>query len=488
MEGLGYNLVGESIKVRKNFYTMGKILAPILLVLVSGAAWAQTPPQEKTPAVAKQQRYAILIGVETYTNISPSFQGPNQDVCSLRKTLISAGKFEAKNILVLTNTYDREDACSDVPKYRPSHAEVRKRVRMFLSKIPNGSLLLFSFSGHGRLYKNESFLMLEDSDEQNKRPMRAVGLSELRATLLSSSSRAKDVILLLDACRDSASGDAKEALKSGDRDLFAGKRSNLGKTLSVFFSTSAGHFSYIRSHNPISYFSWGLIRGLTGDAANSKGLVTLGALGDYLKGELPEMVNFDFVTTGVRKQQQTETLFLPKGKGAEELIISDVSSESSHRFSYFYSVEVLLSPKDANGLSLSPQHLDALAPTQSAFMNQQFPFKTASLTPLGVITVKYDRGNPEDVARWDYYVRVSNHFAQQHRSFVLCPNHPNVPDIPYSPERDHRKPEIVTYVKDGSLFIDMSIMFGHWRRFLSDFDYFSEEPEKYGHARFNQCF
>lgn len=424
--------------------------------------------------VASQSRYAFLVGVEDYDAIN-TLNGPVKDICALREVLISAAGFQPENILVLA----RPNSCRNTESFPPTQLEFKMRLREFTSKIPKGSFFLLAFSGHGIVSNNESFLMLQNSSLIDGKPKDAVKVKEFKEIL--ESSQAEHTLILLDACRNAVDEDDQNrpVLEPELMDSF--QLDSLGKqtqSVSILFSASLKEKSYIRSYEPISYFIWAVIKGLLGEAADEKGQVKTGKLAEYVKKEVPNLVRYDMIK-GSRQQNPSSRSY---GKDAENLVIANIPLPN-YRFTY--TVEIVLKPKTLLGKFLSHQHTDYVSQRLSKSIDDMFPLNVIEVIPaLAPISVRYFNADSKTISEMDYLVRMTFHFGKQHRSFILCPQSPQIPD------GEGLRPEIKTYLSEDkqTLTVDALHAFALWGRAIGDLMIEAEEnPPKAESITFSNC-
>jgi anti-sigma B factor antagonist len=370
-----------------------------------------TAPGTEEPHI--ENRYALLVGVEAYDEIS-SLNGPVRDICALREALISVGKFRPENIFVLA----RDSACggrSTVPTKEAFLSTLGK----LTSTMTKGDLFLLAFSGHGVVARNKSFLMFEDSRVSDVgTPENAFAVADLKTTVQSKQFRANHVVILLDACRNSFPTVADNSkLNSALVDDFTFNASN-DKSVSILFSAGVSERSYIRSYQPISYFTWAVIKALLGEAADNTGKVRLADLAEYVKKEVPLLVGLDFLS-GAGKNNSQHPTFRSFGAAGPNLMLAEIKSST---YNYTYTVEVVLKPMTAAKKSLSHQHFDIISPRLSKSLDNMFPLNVTEARPaLAPITLKYSRGTLNADTKLDYLVRMTFHFGKWHLAYIFCP-------------------------------------------------------------------
>lgn len=473
----------------KSFLAVLSVPAALLALMASDPARAYTAGAQQA-APAAETRYALLVGVENYKKVGGFTGGPNRDVCTLRRVLITVAGFKPENITVLATP----GSCPKVETVEPTKEAFDRALGRLTNAMPRGSLFLLAFSGHGVKQGAESYLLMQDSTRVGtSAPTRAVAVGALAATLARSRVPPERVLLLLDACRDSGnSGGAVTGSRPASlKRAFAGR---VGKpegvrTVSVLYSASPGEKSFVRSTGPVSIFTWAIIRGLIGEAAEADGQIKVGRLAEYVEKEVPELRRFDLLRMGAERrrpdsaglQQQPQAEHF--GVGAGDYVLARAPLP---RLSFFYSVEAFILPKSPAGKQAGTLvHKDLVSPRPLNFLDETLPLDVDLVeAPLTVIKIPYTEQVEGEVATWDYLVRFTFHYGRWHKSFIFCPSSPQVP------ERGNA--EIKTYFADGALVVDALRSFSMWGHCLRDVDACLGEDEenvglKISYTRHTNC-
>jgi len=225
-------------------------------------AGAEQPagPRAESEAPAGHKR-AILVGVNDYAELS-DLRYSERDILLLRDRLVAAG-FPAANVVVLS---DRAEAGA----LRPFKANVQEQLRAMLGAAGPDDLVVFAFSGHGLEWQGASYLC----------PIEA-RLDDPRATLLSleelyqglSAAKARQKVMLIDACRGDPQPGGQKALVRATDSLaaFARSLSAAPQGLIVVSSCTPGQVSIeddALGHGVFMYF---VLRGLEGEADRDGG-------------------------------------------------------------------------------------------------------------------------------------------------------------------------------------------------------------------------
>jgi hypothetical protein len=454
----------------------------VTIVLFASAAWGKDAANS-TKALGRgsappNSRFALLVGIEQYEGI-PSLPGPNKDVCVLREVLVSAAGFRPENVTVLAH----RKSCPKVSTLAPTSSIFLRSLRGLISKMPPRSSLLIAFSGHGFSKDGESFLLMQDSVQLKGAFTKTVKVSDLVKTILDNSRSLDNLLLLIDACRDSTG--VSNGMSRGPESEQAFKQISTYRNLrsaSIIFSADLGEQSYVRSTGPVSFFTWAIIRGLIGEAADANGVITVGSLAQYVEKEVPELLRFDFLSDKKGHQQHPKSLSY--GEKPLEFVIATVPLPKTR---FFYSVEAFIVPQSAEGkIVLTPQHEDLVSPRPLGSLDETLPLDVIEVKPLTLITLPYRKKIDRSVDNWEYLVRMTFHYGRWHRSFILCRSSPQIPVQPNAPD-------IKTYFENGTLVIDALKSFAQWGNCLRDPEACFREGEedsvpKIEYKRITGCF
>jgi formylglycine-generating enzyme required for sulfatase activity len=276
----------------------------------------QNTPQTVLPE--KSERYALLIGVDRYEDpqINP-LQGAANDARAVKNALVQYAGFPADQVFLLT---------SDQPSLRqPTRGNILRRLSNLKAAISQSGLLLFFFAGHGIQQKDQGFLLCSDSQLSGDLALlreTALNVDSLRRYIRETGVR--QVILILDACRNEPGGRSLADNPLGEAMVNAlnfDVRNREVEAFVTFYASAIGHRAFEFMEKKQGYFSWFLVQGLSGAAANERGEVTLASLIHYLQEQVPKRVLLDL---GVGREQKPFVNF--EGYRAEELVLTSVPS------------------------------------------------------------------------------------------------------------------------------------------------------------------
>lgn len=302
------------------------LLFPLLAALSAPRAQAQgitTTAQNKNAGAqaaapslpAKQKRYALVIGVDKYTSDTQitTLGGASNDARSLADALVRYAGFPADQVILLA---------SDQPAERqPTRGQILRRLSNLASVVPKDGLLLFSFAGHGMERGGQAFLLPSDAqagDDPVLLEQTAINVLNIRDWVKKSGVR--QVLLILDACRNDPGGRAEAdnpLTQTYTRGFNFDTRNREVEAFATLYATAIGYRAYEFREKRQGYFTWALVEGLKGSAANARGEVTLASLVNYLQERVPKQVSLDL---GAGKVQRPFAVV--EGYKADELVIS----------------------------------------------------------------------------------------------------------------------------------------------------------------------
>lgn len=250
-------------------------------------------PISKLPA--KEKRWALIIGVDTYQkDISPLY-GTVNDAKALRDVLIKYAGFTNERIILMTTDSNDSDLI-------PTKGNIIDQLEKLSRVVPEDGLILFSFSGHGVSIGSDAFIVPADGRiYQSADYMRERAIDVLRIKRAIQNTKVKQVIMFLDACRNNpvrAKGDVDNNLTPAYAKGFSFETRNQNiEAYATLYATSFGDRAYEflnkKTNKYRGYFSYAIEEGFKGSAANEKGEVTLGSLIRYIGDTVKERVRIN---------------------------------------------------------------------------------------------------------------------------------------------------------------------------------------------------
>lgn len=296
-------------------------------------AQTQSPATNTSPTTSSPQangvtalpvsakRWALVIGVDKYQDpqISP-LKGSDNDARMIANALVRYAGFPQDQVILLS---------TDQPMERqPTRVNILRRLSNLSTAVPKDGLLLVSFAGHGMERGGQAFLLPADaqiSDQISFLEETAISMTRVKERIKETG--VGQVLLLLDACRNDPGGraDAPNNLTNAYTSAFNfDTRNREVQAFATVYATGIGQRAYEYTEKKQGYFSWAVVEGLKGGAANDKGEVTLSQLVKYVQDTVPKRLAIDLGST---KQQKPFAVI--EGYRADELVVAVTNSASN---------------------------------------------------------------------------------------------------------------------------------------------------------------
>lgn len=276
-------------------------------------------PQKALPVKAK--RWALVVGVDLYVDPQiSSLRGAANDARTLADALIKYSGFPPDQVILLA---------TDQPAERqPTRVNLLRRLSNLAAAVPKDGLLLISFSGHGMERGGHAFLLPSDaqiSDQISFLEDTAISVNRVRELIKGTG--VAQVMVLLDACRNDPGGraDAPNPLSEAYVQGFNfDVRNREVQAFATIYATGVGQRAFEYTERKQGYFTWAIVEGLKGSAANSQGEVTLSELVKFVQDAVPKRIAIDL--GGGKQQRPFATI---EGYKAEELVLSAPGAKAS---------------------------------------------------------------------------------------------------------------------------------------------------------------
>jgi hypothetical protein len=267
----------------------------------------------------KQKRWGLVIGVDRYADTQiTTLGGSSNDAKSIADALVRYAGFPKDQVILLS---------SDQPAERqPTRGNILRRLSNLASVIPPDGLLFLSFAGHGMERSNQAFLLPSDAQVSNDVDLleqTAINVAQIKDRIRRTG--VKQVVLVLDACRNDPVGRAnadnpltETYVKGFNFDV----HNREVTAFATLYATAVGERAYEYTEKRQGYFTWELVEGLKGAAANDKGEITLSALLTYVQDRVPKHVSADL---GSGKEQRPFADI--GGYQADQLVIAVASQQ-----------------------------------------------------------------------------------------------------------------------------------------------------------------
>jgi hypothetical protein len=313
------------MKARTLVTTSVSQVVPALLLIIIGAlvpcpVGAQadralgisSKPVNALPLNSK--RYAIVIGVDQYADTQiTTLGGASNDAKALADALVNYAGFPAEQVTLLASNQPAER--------QPTRGNILRRLSNLAAVVPSDGLLLLSFAGHGMERGGQAFLLPSDAQVSNDVELleqTAINVTQVKDRIKKIG--VTQVLLVLDACRNDPVGRANAdnpMTAAYTRGFNFDLRNREVQAFATLYATEVGRRAYEYKEKRQGYFTWVLVEGLAGAAANEKGEVTLANLVKYLQERVPKRVLQDL---GTGKDQKPFAVI--EGYRADELVIS----------------------------------------------------------------------------------------------------------------------------------------------------------------------
>lgn len=251
----------------------------------------------RTRTAENPANFALVIGVEKYSNDLPEAQFAERDAQAVKRHLLAMG-YPERNIKMLQGS-------------RAVRSSLEAYLEDWLPKNvkADGNVFVY-FSGHGAPdpESGQAYLMPWDGDPAYL-SRTAYPLKRLYGSL--KALKAKRVLVALDSCFSGAGG--RSVLTRGTRPLVnkvdLGAAADVGK-LVVFTASDANQISGILDSQGHGLFTYFFLKGLDGAAADAQGGVSAKGLHDYLAPKVADEAN---------RGNRTQSPMLLTGEGLAEV-------------------------------------------------------------------------------------------------------------------------------------------------------------------------
>ena len=240
-----------------------------------------------TSLPAKAKRWALVIGVDRYRdgNISP-LRGAANDAGTLATALKQYAGFPPDQVVLLA---------TDQPEERqPTRINILAYLSNLASAVPKDGLLLVSFAGHGIERGGQAYLIPSDARLTNDVSLleeSAISVERMHNRIRAAN--VAQVMILLDACRNDPGGraDAPNLLTEAyTRGFNFDVRNREVQAFATLYATAVGQRAYEYQEKKQGYFTWAIVEGMKGGAANERGEVTLARLVGYVQDVVPKRI------------------------------------------------------------------------------------------------------------------------------------------------------------------------------------------------------
>jgi tetratricopeptide (TPR) repeat protein len=260
-------------------------------VLLFIAFLALLVPVKASASAESSNKYAIIVGIDDYED---------QEVTRLHCAVSDAKAMNA--LLIKRLGFDEERIFLFTSDQKGKAAAKRGNIAVALGNIqtaikPGGSFIFF-FSGHGIAMEGENFLLTQEAIPTNRVSLEETALKVSRVREYIEKMQADKVLLIVDACRIDPGGKKGGARNLMGEDFARGliiKTANAEKgnparirAAATLFSCSKGESSYEWTEKNNGFFTYFLLKGIQGEAADGSGRVTLNSLESYISQKVKD--------------------------------------------------------------------------------------------------------------------------------------------------------------------------------------------------------
>ncbi len=242
-----------------------------LLVASSVTILAQDEPRQIVREGAGPQRWALLVGVNDYSELQ-DLRYCSRDMQALAEKLIASG-FPEEHVFLLHN--EAKEA-----RFQPFKTNIEKQLELVLTLAEEDDLIVLAFSGHGMHAGGSSYLC--PAEARAKDPAGTmVSVNGIYERLTKCKAALK--VMVVDACRNDPRPEGeKSADPKADAAAIAREFQRPPDGVVVLASCAEHQVSWEDADFQHGVFVNFLLKGLSGEAdGNRNGRVSLGELYEY---------------------------------------------------------------------------------------------------------------------------------------------------------------------------------------------------------------
>ncbi|MDP6999898.1 MAG: SUMF1/EgtB/PvdO family nonheme iron enzyme, partial [Candidatus Poribacteria bacterium] len=288
---------------------MKRLLTALLLTLLVGLPLAA-------------EKYALLVGINDYQNDIGALKYCVADVEAFGQALIQLAAYKPRNIHLMTDRMSGPDL--------PEANNVILRLENLSAQLQARDSLIFYFAGHGISTPDQSYLLALDSDTASARILKrsAIPLQEVREIL--SEVKAQQLLTIIDACREdpTAGRSNRDNLLSQDFARAVKVQPGVGRSgqpavSATLYACSVGERAYEWAEKGHGVFSYYLLQGLKGEAANAEGDVSINDLAAYTQQKVVEWAQ--------SRRGKEQTPWLDQSGGAKLVLVEKEAKQEEKK-------------------------------------------------------------------------------------------------------------------------------------------------------------
>lgn len=258
-------------------------LTLIVMGVVAGSEITADPVQAG-------ERYAFLVGVQTY--VRPELRPlrfSDNDIGTLAQLLQERG-YRSGNLLTLSQTRATRDV-----RFTPFRENIFTELRLFARLMQPEDSLVVALAGHGLQFRGEESVYFCPCDADISRRTSLIAIEDLYE-LLRTECRARNIVLLIDACRnDPLSNAARDRAEVTLETATRPQEIPVPRGMASFFSCSPGEQAFESPTLKHGVFFHHVIDGIRGSAdLDSNGEITLTELHASITGKVQKFAFREF--------------------------------------------------------------------------------------------------------------------------------------------------------------------------------------------------
>ncbi len=265
-------------------------------------------------SLAVAEKYALLVGINDYQGDISPLRYCVADVEAFGQALVETAGFKSDNVYLMTSQM--------TGRQQPTHVNVIRQLSLLSERVKPEDTFIFYFSGHGITKAGQSFLLTTNSDTTTKDTLTITAVNLNQAKEILSRVQAQQLLTVIDACRndpDSGRGEEDNLLTNDFSRGFKIKRDQVQAgtpgVSATLYACAVGERAYEWPEKQHGVFSYYLLEGLNGKAANTNGEVVVTDLADYTQRKVVQWAE------DVRGKKQTP--WLDQSGGAKLILVEN---------------------------------------------------------------------------------------------------------------------------------------------------------------------
>ncbi len=235
---------------------------------------------------AQAEKWAILVGIDHYEdpNIT-DLRCAVADVTAFKEVLTDQKIGDFDHVYLMTDKHKGNDY--------PTHTNITFRFENLASRINPEDTFLFYFSGHGLEKGGRYYLLSVNSITRSQTNLKQTSIPLDVLEGLMKNIRARKILFILDACRNEpskAKGGGDNIMSRGLMEktvkVMPGKKKGVPGYSAVLFACKEKERAYEWDEKGHGVFTFYLLEGMKGEAANDEGDITVNELVKYTQDKV----------------------------------------------------------------------------------------------------------------------------------------------------------------------------------------------------------